>query len=679
VIEGLTSQNPRSTVRRITFLCGLAPTIFIAVLALYRPSFVARFDNGVYDLLLRWCHTKPPSGRVVIVDVDERSLSTIGQWPWRRDLVGRLIANLRDLGAATVALDIVFAERDRWDDSRAEAEPKVAEAFRPANAGLKPRATLSKPPPATPDSALAETLRRGRVILGYAMTFDNPASTPGVCVLHPIGLAVQSREESDTAFFHATGAVCNLPELSQAAGASGFLNAAPDPDGILRRVPLVIQLDGRTYPGLGLAAVAAVTGARYTALHVWNINAASLTLDDRIVPVDGKSNLLVRYRGRKRTFPYLSAADVLTGQLPAGSLKDKIVFVGTTALGTREVVATPLDTLFAGVEVHATVADNLLQKDFIRRHAVGAALESQITLAMGVALSLIVARWGLLLGTIAGAGTFASLWWATLSLLSANGLFVSPLFPSVCIVSALAVMTRARVTIERRRADLAGEEKSTAQRLMVQSLLSLTEVRDPETGRHSRRTQSYAKLLARQLATHPRFRDYLTPERIDLLSSLAPLHDIGKVGVPDRILNKPGALTPEELAEMRKHPVHGRDVILKAEEQAGVRDDTILTLAKDIVYTHHERWDGTGYPEGLSGTDIPIPGRVMALVDVYDAAVTRNVYRRSRTHDDTVQFIVSCKGTHFDPAVVEAFVDVAPEFEKIFHEDEAQGHLGGGS
>src|SRR5262249_4788690 len=194
---------------------------------------------------------------------------------------------------------------------------------------------------------------------------------------------------------------------------------------------------------------------------------------------------------------------------------------------------------------------------------------------------------------------------------------------------------------------------------------SLTEVRDAETGRHSRRTQLYAKVLAGQLAEHPRFRDYLTPEKIDLLSSLAPLHDIGKVGVPDRILNKPGALTPEEFAEMRKHPVHGRDVILKAEQQVGVRDDAILTLAKDIVYRHHERWDGTGYPEGLHGTDIPVAGRLMALVDVYDAAVSRNVYCELRSHEDTVNLIVSGKGTHFDPAVVDAFVRVADTFKKV--------------
>ena len=203
---------------------------------------------------------------------------------------------------------------------------------------------------------------------------------------------------------------------------------------------------------------------------------------------------------------------------------------------------------------------------------------------------------------------------------------------------------------------------------MVQSLLSLTEVRDAETGRHSRRTQQYARLLAEQLSTHAEFHEYLTPERVELLSSLAPLHDIGKVGVPDRILNKPSALTAEELAEMRKHPTYGRDVILKAEQRVGVRDDTILTMAKEIVYTHHERWDGTGYPEGLHGSEIPVPGRVMALVDVYDAALTRNVYQPSIQHDRVVDFIVAGKGTHFDPAVVDAFIRVSARFKDVSRE-----------
>jgi response regulator RpfG family c-di-GMP phosphodiesterase len=253
-------------------------------------------------------------------------------------------------------------------------------------------------------------------------------------------------------------------------------------------------------------------------------------------------------------------------------------------------------------------------------------------------------------------------------LLSTRGVFISPLFPTVGVLSTLAVMTLAKFTVERGRANTATREKTTAQRLMVQSLLSLTEVRDAETGRHSRRTQQYARLLAEQLATRPDFHGYLSRERIDLLSSLAPLHDIGKVGVRDCVLNKPGALTPEELAEMRAHPVLGREVILKAEARAGVRDDATLEMAKDIVYTHHERWDGSGYPQGLRGAAIPIAGRVMAVVDVYDAARARNLYQKCLPHSAIVDLIVAGKGTHFDPAVVDAFLSVEDLFEKASDE-----------
>jgi response regulator RpfG family c-di-GMP phosphodiesterase len=249
--------------------------------------------------------------------------------------------------------------------------------------------------------------------------------------------------------------------------------------------------------------------------------------------------------------------------------------------------------------------------------------------------------------------------------MSNTGIYLSPVFPTVGLAGALVALTVARFTIERRRADQAGEEKETSQKLMVQALLSLTEVRDAETGRHSRRTQQYTRVLAEQLARHPRFRHYLTPERIDLLSSLAPLHDIGKVGVPDRLLNKPSQLTAEELVEMQKHPGYGRDVIVHAQQRVGVHDDVILGMAKDIVYTHHEKWDGTGYPEGLRGTEIPIPGRVIAVVDVYDASTTRTLYRSPLTHDEAVALIVRGCGTHFDPDVVDAFVKVSPAMQQF--------------
>ena len=634
------------------FLCGLGAVIVTAAFAVFPPALLGRLDNAAYDILLRSARTRPPAGRVVIVDVDERSLSTIGQWPWRRDLIGDLIARLRGLGAATVALDLVFAEPDRYGDPGGSHTPT-------ANA----RHTF--------DEALAATLRQGRVVLGYAMRFDDLASEGNECVLHPVApVILDARDDTgDAQYFHASGAVCNLPMLAHAAGSSGFMNAAPDGDGILRRAPLLIELDGRVYPSLALAATMAATGAREMVLRIVNVNTASLIVDDYAVPVDGRANALLRYRGTKQTFPYLSAADVMSDRVPPGTLQDKIVFVGTTALGTREVVATPLDTLFVGVEVQATIADNLLQHDFISRSQFGTALEGLVVLVLGVAITLLVANTGNLSGVLGSGISIAALWYCAGWVFSTTGVFVSPLLPTIGVMAALAVMTLVKFTVERGRADTAGRERTNAQQLMVQTLLSLTETRDAETGRHSRRTQQYVRLLAQQLSTNPEFRDYLTPERIELVSSLAPLHDIGKVGVPDHILNKPGALTPDELVEMQKHPEYGYEVILKAEGRVGVRDDAILAMAKDIVYTHHERWDGTGYPRRLHGTEIPIAGRVMAVVDVYDATTTRTLYRQPMSHDDAVKFIVDRTATHFDPAVIQAFIDVAPHFKIVSAEN----------
>ena len=653
---------------RALLLGGSVPIAIAALLALVQPAAFARLDRAVYDTMLRWSPTAAPDPRVVIVDIDERSLAAIGQWPWRRDNIARLITRLRDLGAATIALDIIFAEPDRDQDV-----VRVNETW---SGGV-----------GTPDELLAQSLRPGKVVLGHAMTFEPGVPSAARCLLHPLNVAIVDEVHSGASLkdddspvapvFQATGSACNLRPLAEAAGRSGFLNAAPDADGVLRRAPVLMELDGALYPSLAVAAVSAAR-SRDAVLRIATTNSTSLTFDGREVPLDGKGNLLLRYRGQKRTFPYLSAADVVHGRVNPGALTNKIVFVGTTALGTREVVATPLDTLFVGVEVQATIADNLLQQDFIVRPASAPIREGLTALVCGALLMLVAMRGRAQWSAAVAFACLAVLWVSAVVALSAGVLF-SPLYPTVALVFGLTGTTIAGVMVERKRAETAmlevstavhraetaGRETTKAQRLMIETLLSLTETRDVDTGKHSRRTSRAARLLAGALAKNPAFTAYLTSERIELLSSLAPLHDIGKVGVPDAVLNKPGALTREEMAEMQRHPVYGRDVICRAEKESGIVDDVILGMAKEIVYTHHEKWDGTGYPEGLKGTAIPVPGRVMAVIDVYDAVTARRVYSEPMSHDDAVGHIVKRRGTHFDPDVVDAFLAVADEMSVV--------------
>jgi putative two-component system response regulator len=208
------------------------------------------------------------------------------------------------------------------------------------------------------------------------------------------------------------------------------------------------------------------------------------------------------------------------------------------------------------------------------------------------------------------------------------------------------------------------KELAAIQDVTILAMASLAETRDTDTGNHIRRTQYYVKTLAESLRDHPRFKHFLNDHSINMLFKSAPLHDIGKVGIPDRILLKPGRFEAEEFEIMKTHTTLGRDAIQHAERQLGM-DVEFLSMAKEIAYGHQEKWNGTGYPEGHAGEAIPISARLMAVADVYDALISRRIYKAGMPHEKAVQIIVEGKGTHFDPDMVDAFVGLAEEFRAI--------------
>ena len=227
-------------------------------------------------------------------------------------------------------------------------------------------------------------------------------------------------------------------------------------------------------------------------------------------------------------------------------------------------------------------------------------------------------------------------------------------------------------------------DNTLMQDVSIRALANLAEVRDMETGNHIKRTQAYVEVLAQHLSGHPSYADYLTPTMARLVAKAAPLHDIGKVGIPDQILLKPARLTPDEFAVMKRHSVIGGDAI-EAALRAEIDDDdfrvlqrhcslggkalesamdqidhpplAFLAVAREIALWHHEKWDGSGYPDGLAGDAIPIPARIMAVADVFDALASRRIYKDAMSFEEAVELIREGSGQHFDPGVVQAFMD----------------------
>jgi response regulator RpfG family c-di-GMP phosphodiesterase len=274
-------------------------------------------------------------------------------------------------------------------------------------------------------------------------------------------------------------------------------------------------------------------------------------------------------------------------------------------------------------------------------------------------LSRAGARWSLIFFILSAVG----IWHISLIGFESKGFFVSPVLPLIALGSNFSILTLLKFWREERRVKEHSLQLALAQEAIIESMASLTETRYPETGGHIKRTQNYIKALAEYLKNLPKFRSILNDEIIELLYKSAPLHDIGKVGVPDEILLKPGKLTDEEFEEMKKHTGYGRDAVVATEKKLG--NGSFLSFAIEIVYTHHERWDGSGYPMGIKEEEIPLSGRLMALADTYDALVTKRVYKPPFSHEKAIEIIREGKGTHFDPDIVDAFLKIEGKFRQI--------------
>ncbi len=636
---------------------GLGLTVALALLLVFEPTPVRLAELRTYDLMLGGRPAPPPSPALVLVGIDDESLAARGQWPWPRYRLAMLVERLQRAGAEVVALDLLMPEPDRTSPEiiRTERERDAVAAVVPDSSGVQDGNT----------ERLATALRRGNTVLAYHLAFSRggaPAEQPVPTV--PAGMIVTGSPGSADGWPEPTGAIRSLPQLTAASTAEGFANSVKDVDGTLRRTPLLLTLGDRPLPSLALAAILMASTER----NVRRVKEGSETFLDwgtRRIPLDRAGNMLLDIGSEQRARPYHSARAVLDGELGTDGLRGKIVLVGGWATGTGDLHLVPSGRWARGLEVHASVIDAILTGRFIARPGWARGAELVAVLLLGIASTLLLSRSGFKLSLAAVSVGSVGCYWGGTQLLAATGLYLSPLMPMSTPVVITTVLSLLKYGVEARKVEEGLRDLLDAQDAIIVSMSVLSEARDEETGRHILRTQRYVEILARQLATTPRYGDLGEPS-IRLLAKSAPLHDIGKVGIPDEILQKPGKLSADEYAVMKSHTTIGANALTQIVDAYGhPENNEFLTYARQMTVTHHERWDGSGYPGGLRGEDIPLAGRLMAVADVYDAMVSRRVYKAACTHEDAREYIRQQSGAYFDPDIVAAFLARHEAFQEV--------------
>jgi CHASE2 domain-containing sensor protein len=633
-------------------LTGLAVSALIGLLEYQSRVGITWLDNLFLDTFLKISSSETPAEHTVAVDIDEVSLAAVGQWPWPRYRMAALIEAIAAAKPASIGIDVLFSEPDR------SSLVNVQEAFK-RDFGADVVFTGAPAGLSDNDGYLGHVLSRTGAVGSKYFLFDH--STRPEAAVEPdlrFGGHTDSLSLSD-----ASGVLSNTHKIASQTKISGFINNRSDDDGRLRKVPLLIRHHGVVHASLALATVMSSLGTTSASIER-DGNGPVVRIGKHGIPIDEKGYALLRFNGKPQLYPAVSAMNVLNGSFQPADINGKIVFVGSSAAGLNDLHNTAFDAQFPGVKLHSVLAEAIATDQWVREPVWASASIFVACVVTGALMSaLFITASGAYLALLGSAYVGATLLLIAALLFSRAGIFVSPGAPILVTGALLVVFSIARFAMERRHAFLWYKRLENARQVTMESMAAVAETRDPETGAHLKRTQHYVKAIAEQLRRSGHYEDTLTQEYIDLLFVSAPLHDLGKVGVPDHILLKPGRLTDDEFVIMKRHAEYGRSII--SSTASLVEGDNFLTIAGEIVATHHERWDGTGYPLGLAGQDIPLSGRIMAVADIYDALISRRCYKEPFPHETATRMMRDLRGTTFDPVVLDAFFGIEDTIREI--------------
>jgi adenylate cyclase len=326
------------------FFIALSISFFYA----YSLTVVESLNGTLRDYMFNFRGEIKQHDNVVIIDIDEKSLDKIGQWPWGRDKVGELLNALTDANVAAIGMDIVFAEND------STSPHKILGDFNISIKGIKNN-----------DEIFAKVVASTPTILAYQFQIDGETYLKQGNINIPAIIIEKNKQSSDDYVLKAKGVILNIPSLQNNSYSSGFFNNIPDESGMIRSVPLIINYDDQMYPSLDLELIRASLGIKKIVINYKEKGIESLSIGDLFIPTDRHGRLLINFRGGANTFKYISVSDVLEHKFKLEDLENKIVIVGTSAAGLKDLRSMPFDKVYPGVEIHANVIDNILEQDFL--------------------------------------------------------------------------------------------------------------------------------------------------------------------------------------------------------------------------------------------------------------------------------------------------------------------------
>lgn len=578
----------------------------------------------------------------MIVDLDERSLDVIGQWPWPRIVMAKLIDEIAQNNPSVIGLDIIFPEKDR-------TSPKEIQSFYKKYFNIN--SELTGIPLALEDNDIifAEALHKSKSILSIYLS-EKQISNNQCSSLESVNVDEKLFDLKSYPYL-----LCNTALLSKDFKNFGFINAKTDSDGITRGAVLFKKHKDEIVASLGLAVLLSLNSQQLS------VDKNGLKLLGKKISADENARVLLHFY-ENSWYKKVSALDVLSQKVQPGDLVGKIVLIGSSAVALHDQVIIPGGANIAGTQLHATLIDNILHDDLLVQPLYYKDLNITISLLLTFLLFFLLLKKENnyileLFLTVLFIGVSLNLYELYFGIYLSIGYLLLPFLVHFFLISIIFIFID---TYERK---IFSEELNRSHIALLDSMVHVAEVHDIETGAHIIRTKKYIKLLAEYIHSKGIYTKHISQNVIDMMYATAPMHDIGKVGIADSILKKEGKLTLLEYEVMKTHPDLGKHIINNAISSYHLND--FFLMARNIAYYHHEKWDGSGYPEGLKGEEIPLEARFMALADVYDALVSKRVYKEAFSYERSVKIIFEGRAKHFDPILVDAFMEIKDEFQKI--------------